>query len=807
MRQKYALEHSSHLLVVPSIHCRVMFGVLVQQACAEYRPDVIAVELTPFTGAKVREVWKHFNEICAGEDKSIYPPLLVLVQLFKQYSQDTSYAVPVPLTPGDSLMEAVRLALENDIPIEFIDHQPWQKPDHGRMPLIEDGLVLEEGIDAYYNKKIKCKAEETRNPTIDEPREKHMALKLDRLLEAGKRVLFVCGAAHWGKIHKLLEDPRRLGGGEEFLDDFEPFKTVLLWLDQIQFSPYLADLPAVVREYESLRRDQKVQHFNHAKAWQNISKRILNRLEEIKDDPPGVRDVMQFFEFLKRLCLHRGYLFPSVQDIIDASRSCSSEEFSRIVYEEVFRYPSNPPDEASLPVPLGQLTEIRSNGGVSATIDGERVVFVGKHSPDYVYVRQVAGKGKKDGDEEENLLELLKTFTTFVGPVEGKDKAEGRDGTETGQQKKPTKRWDLDGDEEENLLDLLKDSGMTPDEIKRLLRESLIDSMFNNKSSDPSQEFVPPEDMRDNFEQFVHKFLRVAGEMFEEYPDFCPRSSDESTAWVNQMCLRARTLASIKMENPSFIEVNGVYRGVPDIRRTIRSQIRGDNQIYMKSIHRGRLNSLNLFEQFDPIVWVFEPYDSEKHTFDPGCVNVDDTWYSDHIKYFEKVPATPMETIIYYLGAVLVFTPDYCAKDQVLRLRRWIRSGRKKHLPKFNREMLTSEIWAPDAPIYTHLTPEERNTSLKKHEILCLAAIHYARRYVLWISDRTLWPNKLLKTIGKRQRKTLVCLTLDDFSSHDIERLREYEMEIPSEFIDWLVDEIYSALQDSGLLSALRAFL
>ena len=54
--------------------------------------------------------------------------------------------------------------------------------------------------------RIQSEAESTRFPAAMPERERVMAAHLKKLTADGRQVLFLCGAAHWGAIKRLLDD-------------------------------------------------------------------------------------------------------------------------------------------------------------------------------------------------------------------------------------------------------------------------------------------------------------------------------------------------------------------------------------------------------------------------------------------------------------------------------------------------------------------------------------------------------------------------------------------------------------------------
>ena len=75
---------------------------------------------------------------------------------------------------------------------------------------------------------------------------------------------------------------------------------------------------------------------------------------------------------------------------------------------------------------------------------------------------------------------------------------------------------------------------------------------------------------------------------------------------MKNMILLARRFARPKLPARESLPVTDRIYGVVDPRATARARSRGENKLYQIIPRRSILNTLNEFEGFDPIVWVFE---------------------------------------------------------------------------------------------------------------------------------------------------------------------------------------------------------
>ena len=95
-----------NIYVIPTFHSRIEFAKLVRTALFKVFPDVIAVELPNNVQDEVIEAIERLPFLSLiGYADTLNPKKLNFI----------------PIDPGDSIIEGIRIGLENNIPIEFID--------------------------------------------------------------------------------------------------------------------------------------------------------------------------------------------------------------------------------------------------------------------------------------------------------------------------------------------------------------------------------------------------------------------------------------------------------------------------------------------------------------------------------------------------------------------------------------------------------------------------------------------------------------------------------------------------------------
>lgn len=185
MQRHLYLEPFGPVYGLPVLHYRMEFAGLVRQAVQQLQPDCIALELPATLEEPFRRGVARLPQISALR----YP-------LRKRgVTEQTAWLL---IEPADPLVEAARLASEQDIPLMLVDADVDNYPM--RQELLPDSYAIHRiGLQAYYQ--AYC-----RQPDMPEPdrgdliREQAMALHLQQLAKQYTRILFVCGMYHLERV-------------------------------------------------------------------------------------------------------------------------------------------------------------------------------------------------------------------------------------------------------------------------------------------------------------------------------------------------------------------------------------------------------------------------------------------------------------------------------------------------------------------------------------------------------------------------------------------------------------------------------
>ncbi len=179
------VRFGENVYAVPSLHGRVRFAGLVREAFFGLRPDAIAVEFPATLESSIR----------AGVRRLPY----LSVVGYEDYNSEIEKVQQIlPITPDDSLVEAVRLGEEHGVPVHFIDRdvvgyrgEPIRAPD--------DYLTERIGLEAYWREADKY-LEPAQAGSHDQEREMEMAARLRELSAGHGKVLYVCGLSHLSAV-------------------------------------------------------------------------------------------------------------------------------------------------------------------------------------------------------------------------------------------------------------------------------------------------------------------------------------------------------------------------------------------------------------------------------------------------------------------------------------------------------------------------------------------------------------------------------------------------------------------------------
>ncbi|MHA1733416.1 MAG: hypothetical protein ACTSU5_15825 [Promethearchaeota archaeon] len=343
------------LVIVPSFHSRLQFALEVRKAFFQFSPDVVCVELPePFADTIVEAV-QHL-------------PYISVVSYQSERMEAPKF---IPIDPADSIVESVRLALEHDVPLEFVDIPVDQYvPDLEFLPddyalnsltlptffgAISRGNFLKRGNRGHDNPQERRGGGEgtpgvgsTRE--LDDTRERYMAWRVQRVLEdpSVDSVLFTLGMGHWENVLALLDTGAlECPPGESSTPS--RYHLEIFNVHPASLVHVLQEVPRVTHAYEVARQDASDSLRSSDQSGATFP---LDKYDALREILAEARDLYAedfgevvsphgagvLYQYLRNLALVRGKLVPSFFDLIVGAKNVVDDDFAGKVYDVASSY-------------------------------------------------------------------------------------------------------------------------------------------------------------------------------------------------------------------------------------------------------------------------------------------------------------------------------------------------------------------------------------------------------------------------------------------------------------------------------------
>lgn len=310
------------LYFIPVLRNRLAFAVLVRRALHKLQSeapwgqeDLIAVALPPSVKAHLRKAIK----------------LLPKVSLISASVLEEGVKEVFPVTPCDSMIEAVRTADEHGWPIEFIDLEvspgnllrgPCVKDPNWPDDLLVNVLGIERYLDmieGYFSQPP------ARLEPLDTWREGVIAQNLRELKPLWRRILVVCDAALVRAIIARLRQPSPSIKVELGYDTQRCRYQILQHLQLDVLLGYLDDYPQLVERYNKRRAEGGVHNFDKDAELLGL---IPECASEARDLRFSTRQHKAFVTFLRNLLRFGRRVCPQPDVLYGAASSCFSRAFA-----------------------------------------------------------------------------------------------------------------------------------------------------------------------------------------------------------------------------------------------------------------------------------------------------------------------------------------------------------------------------------------------------------------------------------------------------------------------------------------------
>ncbi|HOE11103.1 MAG TPA: hypothetical protein PLQ35_10500 [bacterium] len=308
------LSTSEPFTFLPIIHGCLETAVAVRERLLMCRPDAIAVELPRTLEQAVIQACRRL------------PHLSVV-----SYEQSDGQPVYVLIEPCDGIMEAVRFALENEIPLIFAD-MDTEKYGPKLDPLPDPYAIRRIGYEAYLDEYLKSGLE-TQDPD-DRMRESCMAYHLQESARKYARIALVCGLAHVPGVLREIETP------QAFPIQRTHREGVTIWNLSKRSSREVLSEPAFIQAaYEKYRTRSQEPSPDRLLLHRDLLEHARLKFHENAGEKLSVSQVNVFHQYGRNLGFLEGKLAPDLYNLILAARGCADDNFAYELWDAATDYP------------------------------------------------------------------------------------------------------------------------------------------------------------------------------------------------------------------------------------------------------------------------------------------------------------------------------------------------------------------------------------------------------------------------------------------------------------------------------------
>jgi hypothetical protein len=360
------------LLVVPAISYKVPFAEHVNRLCREEhtKPDAIAVELGPQLTKECAFWLKELN--IRGD----LPCMLGIIKInrrirasFKNRARDLqektgkdlndlspdvlkyilnySSKSLFPLSPTDSIVEAIRCAIELEIPLYGVDLEETADASRKEEKIEDPSGMSNKNLREYVERNVRY-AEHSRDKEIDARREFAIAARLKSVLKKHTKVLFTGSLTCWGEIEKLLRNKEIRPAPIQDVEKTQPAEFTRCIVHPLLAIYYMDVFPAFAGYYNRYRSPvNRYDKFglrdivtNPMLFFDDLLKKTYHKYffnkNNVSKEDEYQTDIQKhpiFEKLLSNLCTIKLSLVPDITTMIEAAQGSMSPQFCEVLAE------------------------------------------------------------------------------------------------------------------------------------------------------------------------------------------------------------------------------------------------------------------------------------------------------------------------------------------------------------------------------------------------------------------------------------------------------------------------------------------
>lgn len=341
VKQRAKVPYISHvryenLSVIPYVKNRLVFADLAVRGIREGRFDLVVTDMPYFMN----------DTDYATLPLKLFPRVSSLV-----IRNAESKALSIPFVPNDAACAAMAFVeqMKNEggtIDLKHIDDS--ETINYGdfltfpEVALLDDYNVYLDGIETYFEKPFnKMEASWNELPETNrfylDYRARQVAERLDGLVKAGKRTLFICEYRLWRRVEKILAKGK-LEAGPRLSGRWSDLSAAVVAEDPYFFWAYglLDDYPSIVHQFYKSLISKNHSAFNKLDEINNLIKQSLAE----EDAKPSFRKILGFKRYLSnRLTASRRYTPLPVAHLYESAKECLGNHLSNVMAGKIIQYP------------------------------------------------------------------------------------------------------------------------------------------------------------------------------------------------------------------------------------------------------------------------------------------------------------------------------------------------------------------------------------------------------------------------------------------------------------------------------------
>ncbi|MEZ6197235.1 MAG: hypothetical protein R3F20_16155 [Planctomycetota bacterium] len=314
---------SGRIRSFPVVNGSADYGLAVRDALLGDRVDCLAIPLPAALQAEVEEAVDALPEIRC---------------VLQRQGDDDEAAAYVPIDPCQPIINAIRIARQERIPVRFIDLEVADYREE--CALFPDPYALRV---LSPEKLAVAVLAALPMPDPDDQRDRrvrHMAFELHKLELDFERVLFVVSLLDWPFVRDAY---RRRAPYPETPTRFAPVETFLVEKKTLAF--FLAEIPWITWLYERQRRELGEDRSLGVDGIKALLLETRDRLLARKKSARrrvNVKTLRLYLQYVRNLALIRHRLRPDLFLLVEAAKQVFGDDFAIALLETAREYPPQP---------------------------------------------------------------------------------------------------------------------------------------------------------------------------------------------------------------------------------------------------------------------------------------------------------------------------------------------------------------------------------------------------------------------------------------------------------------------------------